>query len=123
MLILSRKKHESVVVTVPPSTEPTKITVTVADIRGDKVRIGFTAPRESTINRAEVEDAKERGQSVNGRIRLLYSLQGETVTAPEGEYAVRWWQGAMCVEVEGQLLAVNQGDFEWVEMPVSGRGI
>lgn len=47
MLVLSRKKNESVII-------DGGITVTVLDIRGDKVRLGLTAPLEVRIARDEL---------------------------------------------------------------------
>ena len=56
MLVLSRKKNESVVVN-------DEVTVTVVEIRGDKVRLGFIAPKEVPIHRQEVHDAIYNGQT------------------------------------------------------------
>ncbi len=50
MLVLSRKKNESIVI-------DDRIVVTIVDIRGDKVRLGIQAPQEVTIHRSEVYDA------------------------------------------------------------------
>jgi len=50
MLVLSRKKNESVVI-------GDAIVVTVVEIRGDKVRLGIQAPREISIHRQEVFSA------------------------------------------------------------------
>lgn len=50
MLVLSRKKNESIIV-------DDKIVITVVEIRGDKVRLGIEAPREVAIHRSEVRDA------------------------------------------------------------------
>ena len=50
MLVLSRKKNESIVIN-------NDITVTVVEIRGDKVRLGIVAPKEVTVHRQEVFDA------------------------------------------------------------------
>lgn len=50
MLVLSRKKNESIVVN-------DSIVITVVEIRGDKVRLGIEAPREVPIHRSEVRDA------------------------------------------------------------------
>ena len=60
MLVLSRQRDESIVFTVPPSDKPTEITVTVVDLRGDKVRLGSTAPNEVTVDREEVHRGKVR---------------------------------------------------------------
>ena len=50
MLVLSRKKNESIVI-------DGNIVVTVVEVRGDKVRLGIEAPREIEIHRSEVFDA------------------------------------------------------------------
>jgi carbon storage regulator len=47
MLVLSRKKNESIVI-------DGSIVITVVEIRGDKVRLGIEAPREVSIHRQEV---------------------------------------------------------------------
>ena len=47
MLVLSRKKDEQIVI-------GDAITITVVEVRGDKVRLGITAPREVPIHRLEV---------------------------------------------------------------------
>lgn len=56
MLVLSRKREEQVFIEVPPSSEPRLIKLMVVDIRGDKVRIGFTADNCVKINREEIYD-------------------------------------------------------------------
>ena len=50
MLVLSRKANESIVIS-------DCITVTVVEIRGDKVRFGVTAPKEIPVHSQEVYDA------------------------------------------------------------------
>lgn len=50
MLVLSRKKNESIVIN-------DNVVVTVVDVRGDKVRIGIEAPRDVTVHRQEVLEA------------------------------------------------------------------
>lgn len=47
MLVLSRKKQESIVI-------DDTIVVTVIEIRGDKVRLGIQAPKEVPVHRSEV---------------------------------------------------------------------
>ncbi|MBD3674444.1 MAG: carbon storage regulator, partial [Planctomycetaceae bacterium] len=47
MLVLSRKKNERIVV-------GENVTVTVVEVRGDRVRLGITAPGEVPIYREEV---------------------------------------------------------------------
>ena len=55
MLVLSRKKNESIVIN-------NDITVVVVEIRGDKVRLGVEAPKEIPVHRREVYDAIKRGE-------------------------------------------------------------
>ncbi len=50
MLVLARKKGESIVI-------DENITVTVIEVRGDKVRLGINAPRSTPVHRAEVQAA------------------------------------------------------------------
>lgn len=54
MLVLSRKTNERVVISVPPSAEPTEVVVQVVDIHGGKARLGIQAPKTATIHREEV---------------------------------------------------------------------
>ena len=50
MLVLSRKKNESIVIN-------NDVVVTVVEIRGDKVRLGIVAPRDVSVHREEVYEA------------------------------------------------------------------
>jgi carbon storage regulator len=61
MLVLSRKKNESIVIN-------NDITIVVVEIRGDKVRLGIEAPKEVPVHRREVYDAIKRNEqsSVEG---------------------------------------------------------
>lgn len=53
MLVLSRKRNESIVING-------NIIVTLVDIRGDKARVGIDAPSDVTVHRLEVHEAIER---------------------------------------------------------------
>jgi len=55
MLVLSRKKNESIVIN-------NDITIVVVEIRGDKVRLGVDAPKEVPVHRREVYDAIQRSK-------------------------------------------------------------
>ena len=55
MLVLSRKKNESIVIN-------DDITIVVVDIRGDKVRLGVDAPKEVPVHRQEVFNAIQRNE-------------------------------------------------------------
>jgi carbon storage regulator len=68
MLVLSRKKNESIVIN-------NDITIVVVEIRGDKVRLGVEAPKEVPVHRREVYDAIKRTEG----------MQNEQVPHPAGE--------------------------------------
>ena len=53
MLVLSRKKDESIVIN-------DDIVITIVEIRGDKVRLGIDAPTEIPVHRQEVFDAIQK---------------------------------------------------------------
>jgi carbon storage regulator len=56
MLVLSRKKNETIVIR-------DDITIKVVEIRGDKVRLGISAPSEVPVHRREVFDAIHRNDT------------------------------------------------------------
>ena len=53
MLVLSRKKSQKLVLRVPGFEQP--IVLTVVEIRGDKVRLGYDADQGVKINREEID--------------------------------------------------------------------
>ena len=53
MLVLSRQKDESIVI-------GDDVEITIVDVRGDKVRLGITAPKSIPVHRREVYDAIQR---------------------------------------------------------------
>ena len=53
MLVLSRQRDETIII-------GDNIEITVVDIRGDKVRLGVSAPKEISVHRKEVYDAIRR---------------------------------------------------------------
>ena len=62
MLVLSRKKNESIII-------DDKIVITVIENRGDKVRLGIEAPREVAIHRSEVRDAIAASEVASAQIQ------------------------------------------------------
>jgi carbon storage regulator len=56
MLVLSRKKNESIVIN-------DDITIVVVEIRGDKVRLGVEAPKDVPVHRLEVYEAIRRAET------------------------------------------------------------
>lgn len=57
MLVLSRQKNESIMV-------GDEVEITILDVRGDKVRLGITAPRSIDVHRKEVYEAIQRGKAL-----------------------------------------------------------
>lgn len=53
MLVLSRQKDQTIII-------GDNIEITVVDIRGDKVRLGVSAPTEVSVHRKEVYEAIRR---------------------------------------------------------------
>ncbi len=61
-LILSRKLHETVVVTFGETT----LTITVAEIDRGKIRLAFAAPKSVDIVRLELLSPAERAKAMAG---------------------------------------------------------
>jgi carbon storage regulator len=59
MLVLSRKKDESIIIN-------DHIRVTIVEIRGDKVRLGIDAPKDVTVHRREVYEAIQNQLKAHG---------------------------------------------------------
>lgn len=53
MLVLTRRLDETTTIGDPHSSEDA-IEVTVIEVRGDQVRLGIKAPRETSVHRTEV---------------------------------------------------------------------
>ena len=53
MLVLSRQKNESIII-------GDDVEIVIVDVRGDKVRLGITAPKAVSVHRKEVYEAIQR---------------------------------------------------------------
>lgn len=61
MLVLSRHRDESIIITIGEGVPiGTRIKLTVADIRGDKIRLGIDAPKEVEVHREEIQVLVDR---------------------------------------------------------------
>ncbi len=63
MLVLSRQRDETIMI-------GDDIEITVVDIRGDKVRLGITAPPSVPVHRKEVYEAIKRENRDASRVDL-----------------------------------------------------
>ena len=62
MLVLSRQRDETIMI-------GDDIEITIVDIRGDKVRLGITAPSHISVHRKEVYDAIQRENRAAANIK------------------------------------------------------
>jgi carbon storage regulator len=60
MLVLSRQKDESIII-------GDDVEITIVDVRGDKVRLGITAPKHIPVHRREVYEAIQREKQAKQR--------------------------------------------------------
>lgn len=58
MLVLSRQKDESIIV-------GDDVQITIVDVRGDKVRLGITAPKSISVHRKEIYEAIQKEKVQN----------------------------------------------------------
>lgn len=73
MLVLSRKRDESIII-------GDDVVITIVDIKGEQVKIGVTAPKNVSIHRKEVYEAiqeenkaasKTKAQNLSGLINVI----------------------------------------------------
>jgi carbon storage regulator len=76
MLVLSRKKDESIVIN-------NDITIVVVEIRGDKVRLGVEAPKEVPVHRREVFEAIARGEPLDAAAVAPPEAAGDAASPAE----------------------------------------
>jgi carbon storage regulator len=60
MLVLSRQRDESIMI-------GDDVEIIIVDVRGDKVRLGITAPKSIPVHRREIYDAIEREKAEKKR--------------------------------------------------------
>ncbi|GEM_PF-316193 len=63
MLVLSRQRDETIMI-------GDDIEITIVDIRGDKVRLGITAPATIPVHRKEVYDVIQRENREAARVKM-----------------------------------------------------
>lgn len=70
MLVLSRKVSEKIVI-------DGKITITIVEVRGNKVRLGIVAPKEVTVHREEIQQQVDAGVPAHSRPTALKIPDGK----------------------------------------------
>src|SRR3954465_3104114 len=63
MLVLSRQRDETIMI-------GDDIEITIVDIRGDKVRLGITAPATIPVHRKEVYEAIQRENREAAKVKM-----------------------------------------------------
>ena len=76
MLVLSRQRDESIMI-------GDDVEIIIVDVRGDKVRLGITAPKDIPVHRREIYDAikREKGESPDS----VESKDGDTTSEQKKE--------------------------------------
>ena len=62
MLVLSRQRDETIVI----GDGDDKIEITIVDIRGEKVRLGISAPSDVSVHRKEIYEAIHKDDKGKG---------------------------------------------------------
>jgi carbon storage regulator len=78
MLVLSRFVGEEIEITAPDGT---KLNLMVVEVRGDKVRLGITAPKEYIIWRKEIQEAIDGETDPKGARNTSRALAAAKATA------------------------------------------
>jgi len=79
MLVLSRQRDESIMI-------GDDVEITIVDVRGDKVRLGITAPREIPVHRREIYDTIQREKAAAAaKAGKLSEAESDTVAEEQPE--------------------------------------
>lgn len=110
MLVLSRLKNQSVLV-------PGLVTITVVDIRGDKVRLGFDAHEAVPVHRSEVW---ARIKAETPSVAAAAELQGNLVVRMRRLVALLEQPEVLLAMPPAQRLEISElihGDGQQTEVP------
>jgi carbon storage regulator len=59
MLVLTRRIGEEIII-------DEEIRITIVAVRGDRVRVGISAPRETVVDRREIHELRKNGHRLRG---------------------------------------------------------
>ena len=76
MLVLSRQKDESIMI-------GDDVEIIIVDVRGDKVRLGITAPKQIPVHRREIYDAIQREKNEKKQEQEQQDKQEKELKAPQ----------------------------------------
>jgi len=78
MLVLSRQRDESIMI-------GDDVEIIIVDVRGDKVRLGITAPKNIPVHRREIYDAIQREKNENKESKESQDKKSKTEPPEESE--------------------------------------
>ena len=82
MLVLSRQRDESIMI-------GDDVEIIIVDVRGDKVRLGITAPKSIPVHRREIYDAIQREKTekkeLENQLRAGQEQEPEKEESPKEE--------------------------------------
>jgi carbon storage regulator len=76
MLVLSRQRDESIMI-------GDDVEIIIVDVRGDKVRLGITAPKEIPVHRREIYDAIQREKKQKQELQEQQEKQEKEHETPQ----------------------------------------
>ena len=76
MLVLSRQRDESIMI-------GDDVEITIVDVRGDKVRLGISAPKKIPVHRREIYDAIQREKAEKAQTETPVPSSEKQATKPE----------------------------------------
>jgi len=82
MLVLSRQRDESIMI-------GDDVEITIVDVRGDKVRLGITAPKSIPVHRREIYDAIQREKAQKAEAEAQTHPVNETPALEKPEEPAR----------------------------------
>jgi carbon storage regulator len=78
MLVLSRQRDESIMI-------GDNVEIIIVDVRGDKVRLGITAPKDIPVHRREIYDAIKREKGLDSESKEHQENSTQTKSDNEKE--------------------------------------
>jgi carbon storage regulator len=78
MLVLSRQRDESIMI-------GDNVEIIIVDVRGDKVRLGITAPKDIPVHRREIYDAIKREKGLESESKEQQENSAQTKSGNEKE--------------------------------------
>ncbi len=78
MLVLSRQRDESIMI-------GDDVEIIIVDVRGDKVRLGITAPKSIPVHRREIYDAIQREKGEHKEAQESQDKKTKTEPSKESE--------------------------------------